>query len=225
MGASQALIRDLYDKIDDIAPDRRALALRHLTDLFLVGAEQYSADDIALIDDIFVRLMESIDDAARALLASRLGPVAKAPPKLLHRLACDDLIDVASAVLTQSEAAGRRDTDRMRGDQDPGPHARHLAAQDAVRDGDRRAGQARRPRRGAEHGDERRRALFQEQLRHPGQPRQGRRRAGGMRRRAAGSAAGAVRETAGGRLRRGARRAGSRAPSSRPPTSTAPSAR
>ena len=103
MGAPQALIRDLYGKIDDIAPERRALALRHLTDLFLVGAEQYSAADIALIDDIFVRLIESIDDSARALLAIRLGPVAKAPPKLLHRLACDDLIDVASTVLTQSE--------------------------------------------------------------------------------------------------------------------------
>ena len=104
MGAPQALIRDLYGKVDDISPERRALALRHLTDLFLVGAEQYSTADIALIDDIFVRLVELIDDSARALLAIRLGPVAKAPPKLLHRLACDNLIDVASSVLTQSEA-------------------------------------------------------------------------------------------------------------------------
>ncbi len=104
MGPSQMLIRDLYDKIGDITPDRQALTLRHLTDLFLVGAEQFSSDEIALIDDIFVRLVESIDDAARALLASRLGPVAKAPPKVLHRLACDDMIDVAAAVLTQSEA-------------------------------------------------------------------------------------------------------------------------
>ena len=106
MGSSHMLIRDLHEKIGDIAPDQRALALRHLTDLYLVGAEQFSADDIALIDDMFVRLLETIDEAARALLASRLAPVAKAPPKALHRLACDDMIDVASAVLTQSEALG-----------------------------------------------------------------------------------------------------------------------
>ncbi len=104
MGPAQMLIRDLHDRIGDIVPDHRALALRHLTDLYLVGAEQLSSDDIALIDDIFVRLLEAIDESARALLASRLAPLAKAPPKILHRLACDDAIDVASPVLVQSEA-------------------------------------------------------------------------------------------------------------------------
>jgi uncharacterized protein (DUF2336 family) len=104
MGPSQMLIRDLHDRIGEIAPDRQALTLRHLTDLYLVGAEKFSSDEIVLIDDIFVRLVESIDDAARALLASRLGAAAKAPPRVLHRLACDDMIDVAAAVLKQSEA-------------------------------------------------------------------------------------------------------------------------
>jgi uncharacterized protein (DUF2336 family) len=80
------------------------LTLRHLTDLYLVGAAQFSSDDVALIDEMFVRLLESIDEAARVLLANRLGPAAKAPPKVLHRLACDDAIDVASPVLTQSQA-------------------------------------------------------------------------------------------------------------------------
>ena len=98
------LIRDLYDKIGDISPDRQALTLRHLTDLYLVGADGFSSDDVALIDDMFVRLLESIEDSARALLASRLGPAAKAPPRVLHRLACDNMIDVAAAVLKQSEA-------------------------------------------------------------------------------------------------------------------------
>lgn len=104
MGPSQTLIRDLYDKIGDISPDRQAMTLRHLTDLYLIGTAQFSSDDIALIDDMFVRLLGSIDAAARALLASRLGTAAKAPPKVLHRLACDNVIDVAAAVLTQSAA-------------------------------------------------------------------------------------------------------------------------
>jgi uncharacterized protein (DUF2336 family) len=104
MGPSQMLIRDLHDRIGEIAPDRQALTLRHLTDLYLVGAAQFSSDDIALVDDMFVRLLETIDEAARALLASRLGPAAKAPPRVLHRLACDDAIEVALPVLTQSQA-------------------------------------------------------------------------------------------------------------------------
>jgi uncharacterized protein (DUF2336 family) len=103
MGAPLALIRDLDSKIEGSSASRRAMMLRQLTDLFLVGAEHYSDEEIALIDDIFVRLVAQIEEAARALLAIRLGPVAKAPPKVLRLLACDDAIDVASAVLTQAE--------------------------------------------------------------------------------------------------------------------------
>jgi uncharacterized protein (DUF2336 family) len=103
MGAPLDLIRELDSKIEGSSAGRRALMLRQLTDLFLVGAEHYSADEIALIDDIFVRLVASIEESARALLAIRLGPAAKAPPKVLRLLACDDAIDVASTVLTQSE--------------------------------------------------------------------------------------------------------------------------
>ncbi len=77
--------------------------LRHLTDFFIIGSDQYSEDEIALIDDVFVRLVATIEQASRALLAIRLGPVSKAPPKILRILACDDAIDVASPVLIQSE--------------------------------------------------------------------------------------------------------------------------
>lgn len=84
--------------------------LRHLTDLFLVGSDQYSNDEIDLIDDVFVRLVATIEHSSRALLAIRLGPVASAPPKILRLLACDDAIEVASPVLTQAE---RLDTETL----------------------------------------------------------------------------------------------------------------
>jgi uncharacterized protein (DUF2336 family) len=102
MDPSAALIRELYGKVDQISADRRPLALRHLTDLYLVSGEQLSIEEIALIDDIFVRLVETVEVSARALLAIRLGPVAKVPPKVLRLLACDDAIDVASPVLAQA---------------------------------------------------------------------------------------------------------------------------
>ena len=84
--------------------------LRHLTDLFLVGSDQYSDEEIDLIDDVFVRLVTTIEDSSRALLAIRLGPVSSAPPKILRLLACDDAIEVASPVLTQAE---RLDTETL----------------------------------------------------------------------------------------------------------------
>jgi uncharacterized protein (DUF2336 family) len=104
MGAPLELIHELDSSIAHSTDQRRSVMLRHLTDLFLVGSDQYSEDEIDLIDDVFVRLVATIEQSSRALLAIRLGPVAVAPPKILRVLACDDAIDVASPVLTQAEA-------------------------------------------------------------------------------------------------------------------------
>jgi uncharacterized protein (DUF2336 family) len=103
MGAPLALIRELDSSIAQSSDVRRATMLRQLTDVYLIDAEQYDDEKISLIDDVFVRLVATIEESLRALLAIRLGPVAKAPPKVVRLLARDDVIDVASPVLTQSE--------------------------------------------------------------------------------------------------------------------------
>jgi uncharacterized protein (DUF2336 family) len=103
MNAPLSFIRELDSTIAHSSSDRRAEIVRHLTDMMLVNADQYSDDEMELIDDLFVRLIATIEESARALLAIRLGPYAKAPPKILSALACDDVIDVASPVLVQSE--------------------------------------------------------------------------------------------------------------------------
>jgi uncharacterized protein (DUF2336 family) len=96
MGAPLELIQELDSSIAHSTDQRKSVMLRHLTDLFLVGSDQYSDDEIDLIDDVFVRLVATIEQSSRALLSIRLGPVAIAPPKILRALACDDAIDVAS---------------------------------------------------------------------------------------------------------------------------------
>ncbi len=103
MNAPLSFIHEIDNTIAQSSAARRAEIVRHLTDLMLVNADQYSDDEMELIDDLFVRLIETIEESARALLAIRLGPYAKAPPKILSALACDDVIDVASPVLIQSE--------------------------------------------------------------------------------------------------------------------------
>ena len=103
MGAPLALIRELDGSIAQASDIKRAAMLRHLTDLYLTGADEFSDDDIAVVDDVFVRLVSTIEESSRALLAIRIAGVPKAPPKILRVLACDDAIEVASPVLSQSE--------------------------------------------------------------------------------------------------------------------------
>ncbi|HMF22926.1 MAG TPA: DUF2336 domain-containing protein [Pseudolabrys sp.] len=102
MGAPLELIRELDSSIAYSSEERRSTMLRHLTDLFLVGSDQYSEEEVDLIDDVLVRLVATIEQSSRALLSIRLGPVVLAPPKILRVLACDDAIEVASPVLTQA---------------------------------------------------------------------------------------------------------------------------
>jgi len=104
MGAPLELIQKLDSSISHSTDERRSVMLRHLTDLFLVSSDQYSEEDIDLIDDVFVRLVGTIEQSSRALLSLRLAPVPVAPPKILRLLACDEAIEVAAPVLTQAEA-------------------------------------------------------------------------------------------------------------------------
>jgi hypothetical protein len=76
MGAPQELIQELDSSIAHSTDQRKSVMLRHLTDIFLVGSDQYSDDEIDLIDDVFVRLVATIEQSSRALLAIRLGPIA-----------------------------------------------------------------------------------------------------------------------------------------------------
>jgi uncharacterized protein (DUF2336 family) len=110
MGAPLELIHELDSSIAHSTDHRRSAMLRHLTDLFLVSSDEYSEDEIDLIDDVFVRLLATVEHSSRALLSIRLGPVSNAPPKILRQLACDDAIEIASPVLSQAE---RLDTETL----------------------------------------------------------------------------------------------------------------
>ena len=103
MNARLSFLHEIDTTVAQSSGPQRAEMVRHLTDLFLVNADLYSDDEIALIDDVFVRMVATIEESARALLAIRLGPHSKAPPKILSALACDDIIDIASPVLIQGE--------------------------------------------------------------------------------------------------------------------------
>jgi uncharacterized protein (DUF2336 family) len=89
--------------------DRRIDILTRITDLFISGAERYSEDQVGIFDDIMARLVNTIEAKARAKLAHRLAPIANAPSNVIHMLAFDDDIEVASPVLSQSPRLDDRD--------------------------------------------------------------------------------------------------------------------
>jgi uncharacterized protein (DUF2336 family) len=101
--ASVSLLDELETTLAHGTVARRVETLRRVTDLFLHGAVEYSDDQIEVFDDVYDRLIQSMEASAKVLLAKRLAPIATAPPRIIHTLAFDDLIEVAAPVLSQSE--------------------------------------------------------------------------------------------------------------------------
>jgi uncharacterized protein (DUF2336 family) len=108
MNPEFAFIQEVEHAIAHSSDARRAAMAQGLTDLLLLNANKYSDDEITLIDDVFVHLVVTIEESARVLLATRLAPLFKAPPRILRALARDDAIAVACPVLTQAEALDER---------------------------------------------------------------------------------------------------------------------
>lgn len=100
---SKGLLAELQEAMVSGNVAKRVDRLRRVTDLFVNAPLEYSDDQIAVFDDVFQCLIEQIEASAKAMLANRLAPIAKAPPQLMRTLAFDDAIDVAAPVLSQSE--------------------------------------------------------------------------------------------------------------------------
>jgi uncharacterized protein (DUF2336 family) len=80
--------------------------LRRVTDLFLINAGHYTADQLELYDGILQVLIAAVEVSARAELAQRLAPVDGVPTNTIRTLALDDAIEVAEPVLAQSNVLG-----------------------------------------------------------------------------------------------------------------------
>jgi uncharacterized protein (DUF2336 family) len=99
---SYLLIDELEETLASGNARDRGLMLARVADLFVAGAFRYSDQQIALFDDVLLRLSAEIEMKARAKLAQRLAYMDNAPPKLIRFFAFDDAIDVARPVLSFS---------------------------------------------------------------------------------------------------------------------------
>jgi uncharacterized protein (DUF2336 family) len=97
--AMLSLIPELEAVVQHGSREKRVETLQRVTALFLDGASQYRDEHVDLFDDVFVLLIEEIENKARAELSNHLAPVGNAPVKVLRKLANDDDIEVAGPVL------------------------------------------------------------------------------------------------------------------------------
>ena len=97
---------------------KRLETVKRVTDLFLLSAGSYNAEQIELFDKLLERLIKTIeiraiaDVSARIALAelsAQLAPVSRAPPSVVRRLARNSEISVAGPVLRESARLNAED--------------------------------------------------------------------------------------------------------------------
>jgi uncharacterized protein (DUF2336 family) len=103
MFSATSLIPELEDVLQHGSREKRASALKRITNLFVDGATNFNDDHIQLFDDIFGQLIAEIEAKARAELSMQLAPVENAPAGVVRTLAQDDDITVAGPLLALSQ--------------------------------------------------------------------------------------------------------------------------
>jgi hypothetical protein len=102
MPVATSLFPEIEDIVEHGDPNRRAAAVRQISDLFLRGADRFGPAHVGLFDDVLTSLAATSGLATRAELASRLASLPNAPPMLVGQLARADEIDVAGPLLQHS---------------------------------------------------------------------------------------------------------------------------
>jgi uncharacterized protein (DUF2336 family) len=105
MGVLASLLPKLEDVVQHGSAGKRAETLRRITTLFLDGAPNFNAEQVALFDDVIGCLVVEIEVKALAELARRIAPIPNAPAGVISALAKNDDIAVAGPVLKQARLA------------------------------------------------------------------------------------------------------------------------
>jgi uncharacterized protein (DUF2336 family) len=99
MSESRLLIMELDSTLQRASSSQHLTILRGVTDLFVNGAEAFSAEHVAIFDDVIGRLIDKADRTALAELSGRLAPIGNAPANVVDRLARHEDIAIAGPIL------------------------------------------------------------------------------------------------------------------------------
>jgi uncharacterized protein (DUF2336 family) len=109
MANRHSLIDELENALASGTSDQRIHTLARITDLFVIGAESYSVDQIDIFDDVLVKIAARIEAKSLARLSNRLAPVPNAPKRIVKELAFHEDIEVARPILVGSERLDESD--------------------------------------------------------------------------------------------------------------------
>jgi len=115
---AQPLLTELDSVLSRAPAAWRNTTLRRLTELFLVDAESYTDDQVAVFDDVISRLIEKMDRRTLVELSNRLAQVTNAPIRVVGTLARNTDLLIAgpllekSSVLTDTDLVEIADKDR-----------------------------------------------------------------------------------------------------------------
>ena len=102
LSAPSSSIDELESTMRQGSAAQRAAILQRITNLFLQNAASYNEEQVALFDEVMLRLVKQIEQSALVQLSSQLAPVDNAPVRLVHLLAHDDDIEISGPVIRQS---------------------------------------------------------------------------------------------------------------------------
>src|SRR5215472_8782890 len=103
MANRASLIDELERALASGTSDQRIHTLARITDLFVIGAETYSDEQIDVFDDVMLKIAARIEAKSLARLSTRLAPLPNAPKRTVKELAFHDDMTVARPVLVASE--------------------------------------------------------------------------------------------------------------------------
>jgi uncharacterized protein (DUF2336 family) len=103
MANRTSLIDELELALASGTSDQRIHTLARITDLFVIGAESYSDEQIDLFDDVLIKIAARIEAKSLARLSNRLAPMPNAPKRTVKELAFHSDITVARPLLVGSE--------------------------------------------------------------------------------------------------------------------------
>jgi uncharacterized protein (DUF2336 family) len=97
--SDRSVIDTLEGALASADPVRREAVLAQVTDMFVGGARRYNAVQIALFDQVFLKLSRDIELRARRRLAERLATAEHVPAATARELARDPSPEVAAPIL------------------------------------------------------------------------------------------------------------------------------
>jgi uncharacterized protein (DUF2336 family) len=134
MESASAVIDELERALSLGSTERRVEVLHRVTGLFVNNAKNYSAEQVALFDDVIGRLVKEIEGAAIVVLSNQLARTPNAPPGVVRRLAWDDAPEISGPVLANSDKLTDQDLIELAGAKSQA-HLAQIAARPALKAG------------------------------------------------------------------------------------------